>query len=252
MKRLPTGIKGLDKLCQGGFPQNSSVLVCGSPGTGKSIFGLQYLYKGATKYSEKGLYVTIEERPENLRIQAKQFGWDIARLEKQGKISFLKMPIDEANVDIITLIKNALKKSKAKRLVIDSLSILAINATMYRLPIKVKGAKKMSFMRTEIQPSSISGGEEVQQFIYVFISRLADLGVTTLFIADSPQGEGYLTRDTVSEFACDSVIQLKSLAMGKTVNRTLEIKKMRSTAIVPGINTVSFSKDGIAVSGFNY
>jgi len=57
-----TGIKGFDELVQGGFPEGSSTLITGSPGTGKSIFGLQYIYNGAVKYKERGLYLTFEQR----------------------------------------------------------------------------------------------------------------------------------------------------------------------------------------------
>ena len=61
IKRIETGIIGFDGLIKGGFPIASTVLLTGSPGTGKTIFGLQYLYNGALKFREKGLYVTFEQ-----------------------------------------------------------------------------------------------------------------------------------------------------------------------------------------------
>ncbi|HLC65734.1 MAG TPA: ATPase domain-containing protein [Candidatus Nanoarchaeia archaeon] len=76
MKRIKTGIKGFDELVQGGFPEGSSTLITGSPGTGKSIFGLQYIYNGAIKYKERGLYLTFEQRKTDMMNQAVQFGWD--------------------------------------------------------------------------------------------------------------------------------------------------------------------------------
>lgn len=247
MKRVSTGVMGFDKLIQGGFPDKSSVVLCGGPGTGKSIFGLQYLYEGAKK-NEPGVYVTIEEKPSNLLAQATQFGWNFTKIKK--KVSFLKIPIDEANVDIMALIEKEVKKMKAKRIVIDSLSILSINAPMYRLPIKVK--TKAKFARSELQPSALSDGEEIQQFIYIFVARVGELGCTSLFVADSPQSENYLTRDTVSEFACDGLIQLRVMEMGKTVHRTLEIKKMRKTNIAPGMQLLDFGKKGLGVKPFEY
>ncbi len=243
MKRVSTGIPGLDNLMDGGIPEDSSVLLCGAPGTGKSIFGLQFLQEGIRK-KEPGLYITIEEKPENLIEQAQQFGWNTNR------IKFLKIPIDEVGMNIVSEIVKEAKKIKAKRIVIDSLSILAINAPMYKLPLK--NAAKGKFEKFELQPSSVSGAEEVQQFIYLFVSRIADLDATTLFIADSPQIENYLTRDTVSEFAADGVIQLKLMSMGKTVVRTVEIKKMRKTKIQPGLNTIEITKTGLRVSKFDY
>jgi len=249
MRRIKTGIRGFDALIKGGIPENSSLLVCGSPGTGKSIMALEYIYHGAEQ-NEPGLYVTIEEKPEKLKDQALQFGWNFSDLEKKKKVKFLKIPVDEVNVDIFSLIEKGAKEIKAKRIVIDSLSILAINAPMYRLPIKV--AAKDSFVKTDIQPSSLSGSEEIQQFIYIFVSRVNDLDATVLFIADSPQIENYLTRDTVSEFACDGVVQLKTMTMGKTFYRTFEIKKMRNTPVEPGIHIMEFDNKGIILKPFEY
>ena len=249
MKRLKTGIRGMDSLINGGVPEGSSMLVCGAPGTGKSIIGMEFLFHGA-EMKEPGLYVSIEEKPDMLRDQALQFGMDFAALEKKGLIKFLKLPIDEVNVDILSHITKAAKEIKAKRIVIDSLSILSINAPMYRLPIKVSISDK--FMKTDIQPTALSGSEEVQQFIYMFVSKIKDIPATVFFIADSPQAENYLTRDTVSEFACDAVLQLKTMTMGKTFYRTMEIKKMRNTKIEPGIHLLDFDKSGVAIKPFDY
>ena len=58
-ERLSTGIKGFDELIQGGFPQGSTILVSGGAGTGKTIFGLSYLYAGAKNFNEPGLYITL-------------------------------------------------------------------------------------------------------------------------------------------------------------------------------------------------
>ncbi|MFH1442772.1 MAG: ATPase domain-containing protein, partial [Candidatus Micrarchaeota archaeon] len=60
--RVPTGIPGLDELIEGGFEKGSVILVVGDTGTGKSTFAMQYLYNGATKYKEPGVYLTFEEK----------------------------------------------------------------------------------------------------------------------------------------------------------------------------------------------
>ena len=74
MKRIPTGITGLDKLVEGGFPEGRSILLSGACGTGKTIFSMQYIYNGAKKYSEPGIYVTLDERPELIREDVIRFG----------------------------------------------------------------------------------------------------------------------------------------------------------------------------------
>ncbi len=74
MQRVPTGVNGLDELMEGGFPAGRSILVSGACGTGKTIFGVQYLYQGAAKYSEPGVYVTLDERPDLIRQDMLRFG----------------------------------------------------------------------------------------------------------------------------------------------------------------------------------
>ena len=99
IKRIPTGIAGFDKLISGGFPENFVVLLAGTPGTGKSIFSLEYLYNGATMFNEKGIYITLEQTAEDLKKQALQFGWDFDALEREGKVVVKK--IDALGVEEI-------------------------------------------------------------------------------------------------------------------------------------------------------
>jgi circadian clock protein KaiC len=251
MNRLRTGIKGFDELIQGGLPESFSLLVCGTPGTGKSIFGLQYIYTGAKFLNENGLYVSIEERPEKLRDQAAQFGWDILSLEKAGKIYFLKIPIDVHGFDIIGNIVEVATKLKAKRIVIDSLSILDINAGMYQMPIVMlpEGDRHYTNSRSDLRDMK---GDLVKQFIYFFVSRISTLGATTIFIADAIEGQGYLTRDTVSEFVCDGIVRLEVKEFGNTLQRTIEVKKLRNTSLIPGLFTLKIEKTGLAVEPFSY
>jgi circadian clock protein KaiC len=87
--RLPTGIKGLDEMLSGGFLHGSAVLVRGAPGTGKTSLALQYLIHGATKCGEAGLLISFEEFPQSLQRDAQSLGWDLSRLESDGKLHML-------------------------------------------------------------------------------------------------------------------------------------------------------------------
>jgi len=87
--RVKTGVKGLDELIGGGLPKSSSILLSGEAGTGKTIFSLQYIYSGAKDYGEPGIYVTFEEKPDELRREALQFGWDLKKYEDEKKIVIL-------------------------------------------------------------------------------------------------------------------------------------------------------------------
>ena len=73
-ERVKTGIPGLDGILHGGFIPGSNVLVSGGAGTGKTIFCMQFLYSGAMKYGDNGVFVTLEERPKELRHEATRFG----------------------------------------------------------------------------------------------------------------------------------------------------------------------------------
>ena len=75
-ERVPTGILGLDHLIEGGLPKGRSILVTGEPGTGKTIFALQFLVDGL-KRGERGIYVTADESPMDVLEQAASLGWDL-------------------------------------------------------------------------------------------------------------------------------------------------------------------------------
>src|SRR3989344_234380 len=221
MERIQSGIKGLDSLVNGGFPRGHSVLLCGAPGTGKTIFALQFLYKGAKEFKENGLYVSIEENPNRLKNYAKEFGWhDIDKLEKEKKLEFLRVPPNERKFDIVNLVKRKVEEINAKRIVVDSLSAIYL------------------------------AFEDITQFVYSFVNLIEELNVTSVFITDSPPGSNELTKDGVSEFVCDGVIQLQLNDVSKTVNRTLSIKKMRGTSIVPGMNSLKFAENGLEVEEY--
>ena len=86
MNRIKTSIVGFDELVGGGFPELSSVLLSGSPGTGKTIFSLQYIYNGAKKYNETGIYVSLVEGIEQLKVNAKLVGIDFDNVSDKVKI----------------------------------------------------------------------------------------------------------------------------------------------------------------------
>lgn len=221
MKRIQSGIPGLDPLLGGGIPQSHSVLTCGAPGTGKTIMALQFIYMGAKKYNEPGIYLSIEEESTKLKNYGKEFGWgDIDQLEEQGKITFIRVRADQRKFDVADIVKEYAQKTGAKRLAIDSLSAIYL------------------------------AFEDITQFVYSFVNLLNELNLTSIFITDSPPDQAQLTKDGVSEFVCDGVIQLQLHDTSQNVNRTIAIKKMRGTPITPGMNSLKFTKHGLEISDF--
>jgi len=126
MERVPTGIKNLDNGMQGGFIRNSINMIAGGPGSGKSIFAMQYLINGATKYNEPGVYITLEEGKDNIMKNMNSFGWDLEKLDKEKKVSIIEIsPTDiqmEVHKQVEKLESQIVNKLKAKRIVIDSMS----------------------------------------------------------------------------------------------------------------------------------
>ena len=88
MVRVSTGVEGLDLIINGGLPKNSTTLISGPPGGGKSIFCFQFVYDGAKK-GEKCLFLTLDKKVEGLLVQAKQLGFDFQPAIEQNLVKFL-------------------------------------------------------------------------------------------------------------------------------------------------------------------
>lgn len=227
MSKTKTGIIGFDELIGGGFPKGRNILVSGTPGTGKTIFALQYLYNGASKFNEKGLFVTFEENAENLRIQAKIFGWDLDKLEKSGKIKILDIPARDIKESTARDILRIVKENNYARLVIDSLSALAINTP---------NTFGMVSDVTEIF---------IKRFMYHFINDLSSSEATSLLISQA--NEGQLSSCGVAEFICDGIIHIKYESLGGAYSRHLVVRKMRQVNNDEDIHPVEIGTEGITV-----
>lgn len=244
-ERVATGILGFDELVSGGFPKNSSILVCGGPGTGKTIFCMSYLINGATKFNEKGLYVTFEQRADALRSQGKQFGWDIESLEKKGMLRVISIPVNKITQKTIDEIQNLVKKEGIKRLVIDSLSTLVINAPIYTTPSEL--AVEDVVGENIVFSPPIIGDYVVKRFVYSFIERLRDIDCTNLLISEASQSGEYITRDTLSEFVCDGIVLITFESMGGEYSRSLIVRKMRGTKNNEDVHPVEISPSGMII-----
>jgi KaiC/GvpD/RAD55 family RecA-like ATPase len=121
MKRVKTGIPGLDELIDGGLIPNSTVLLKGECGSGKTIFGLQYLTYGAL-HGEPGILLSVEENRKDIVRESAKFGWDIEALEKQDKLAIIERQT-QYSLTISNLERTA-RQLRAKRVVIDSIPAL--------------------------------------------------------------------------------------------------------------------------------
>jgi circadian clock protein KaiC len=221
MDRVRTGIEGLDTLLYGGLLRGDSMLVAGSPGTGKTSLGMQYLYNGATQYGEPGLLVTFEEFPQRIYRDALSFGWDFPALEEEGKLKVLFTSPEVLQQDIIRdqgLIGEMIAEIGARRVVVDSI--------------------------THLQET----GQDHRQFreaVYGLVNALKREQLTALLTRELREMEEMGAG--VEEFVADGVIVLSRAYIGNTNMRFLEVMKSRGSALVPIPSLYSFTEHGIVV-----
>jgi len=80
-----TGIKGLDEITYGGFPEGRTTLICGSAGCGKTLLAIEYLVRGITQFNEPGVFIAFEETEKDLSGNVRSLGFDLNRLIKEKK-----------------------------------------------------------------------------------------------------------------------------------------------------------------------
>ena len=247
MDRVKTGITGFDELIQGGFPSGFNVLLVGLPGTGKTIFGLQYIYNGAMD-DQPGVYVSMDATDGKVREQAGQFGWDINQLESDKKLSILKVPLDRERVRLFDLIQEEVDRIGAKRLVFDSLAAFAINIDQFAIPLAFDDEIDRVLGKSNTMSASMlyEGGSQ-KRITYLTINKLSNLGTTNLILTDQASEGSDLTVDGVSEYVSDGLIRSTLASVGQTTNRTIQVLKMRNTKINAIKHNFDFGKTGIEI-----
>jgi KaiC/GvpD/RAD55 family RecA-like ATPase len=225
LERTKTGIPGLDELLNGGIPKGSNVLVTGGAGTGKTIFTTQYLYEGALKYGEPGVFVTLEGNIRDITWNMESFQWDIKSLQDQGMFTIYKMSMEFASqretletrlTEELREIEREVKDINAKRLVIDSTTVFGA----YLEP---------SMLRTTL---------------FKLADSLKTFGCTTLLTAEIQSSKGSFSSFGVEEFVVDGVIALYFTPP----NRSLFVRKMRGTAHDANPHPLTIGKNGISVN----
>lgn len=234
----------MDELIEGGFVRGSMVLLTGIPGTGKTIFGLQFLYNGALA-GENGVYVCVESTPEQVKVQAKRLGMDFDLLEKQEKIVFVELPYDGTRFGFLKTIDQEAHRIGAKRMVFDNLATLNIRLGRF-VSLWGNEADAVANQSSQVAAAAIESVDKMK-LAHSIIEQLRNVGTTTLLITFGNEGDGKLTTDEASEFLCDGIIQLYNLPIGIRYERSLRIGKMRSTKHSPYIHAFDITEKGIVV-----
>ncbi|MBS7608496.1 AAA family ATPase [Candidatus Bathyarchaeota archaeon] len=216
-KRVTSGIEGLDDIIGGGFPKGSTILVCGNPGTGKTVFSAQFLYKGAKVHGENGVYVSFGEKREAFMSFMKAFGFNFEKLEDEGKFAFLEMITGrkEIHSDLIKMILEKINDLNAERLVIDPITAIS---------------------------QAYEGVIDARTLIHTVLGKVVqEAGCTTLMVSEIPVGNDSIGLG-VEEFVSDGVILLKRRIYNERLLRELEIVKLRGTRI--NYPRLTFTLDG--------
>lgn len=220
MARVPTGIEGLDTVLGGGFKRGSVTLVEGTPGTGKTTVGLQFIYSGAVEHGEPGLVVTFEQLPDQIFEDAASFGWDLRALERRQQLRVLCMSPQAFVEDFRRaggLFDLATAQLAPRRLLIDSITVLHL---------------------------VIPEEQEFRGVFYALINNLKLKGVTSLIVRELQ--EDITNGSTMEEFLCDAVLRLSyEEAQTHTATRFLRVVKTRGYAHQPGRHPFRFGPQGL-------
>ena len=199
-----TGIPGLDDVILG-FPEGSLILVSGKPGSGKTIMGMTFIYRGALEAGEPGIYVSVYESKNRFIQLAKTLWMGFEKLEEKGLFKHIWIPItmEAGAATAINMILEQIEKMGAKRLVIDSITALK---QQFKDPV------------------------EARIFLQTLLSRIIEnLKCITLLIKEGDPLTGPLDFE---EYAADAVIHLeKDYFEGRPLRR-LEILKLRGADII--------------------
>ncbi len=232
IRKVKTGIPGMDEVLHGGIPERNVVLLSGGPGTGKSIFSQQFLWNGL-QMGEPGIYVTLEEHPVQVRENMAQFGWDLRKYEDEGLF---------AMVDAFT---SGIGKSKEyEKYIVHDLTDIREFVDVLRTAVKDIGAKRVvvdSVTTLYINKPAMARGVVMQ------LKRvLAGLGVTSILVSQISVGERGFGGPGV-EHGVDGIIRLDLDEIDGELKRSLIVWKMRGTIHSMRRHPFEITDEGIIV-----
>ena len=230
--KVKTGIPGLDHIISGGLKQERSIVVSGPPGSGKTTFGLQFLYSGAKDFDEPGIYISLAQNIDEIKNDSKSHGWDFDDLIAKDKILMIdarpfKLTDETIGKDdslyrgeqipfehLTKLILSSIKRVEAKRVVIDSVTILAMQYS------------DKFYMRQGLQG---------------MVQALENFGVTSLILSEYSEND----KIPIEWFVTSGIIQLRHTRIEDTMERTIQVTKMRGIKHSEQIHPINLNSDGL-------
>ncbi len=220
-ERYRTGVDVLDAMVQEGFWRGSSTVVFGPPGSGKTLLGLHFLFKGI-EGGEKVLLVSLQENRVQLTRVAAAFGWDVtAAIESEMLDLFYVSPVDVYIDELIIEVLDRATRAGATRVVIDSLNDLEVAAPDLR--------RFHDYMYALVQQMTVNG------ISLYMTSEVKDLFATT-----------YLSEFGVSHMS-DNLVLLHYLREESLVKRAIAILKTRASQHDPRIREFRITDEGLVI-----
>ena len=228
-------------MISGGLPKGRTVLVVGGPGSGKTIFAAQFLYKGIHEQKENGIFVSLDESKDHFYSEMKHFGWDFQKAEEEGNFVF----IDATRISRVAMLKEQIYKEETKSLRGKQLSI---DNLMEELQAKIRmiNAKRIVVDTLAALFKRFVDPLERRNAVVDLIESLSDLGVTV--IVTTELGHLGLERSALEEeYLVHGVIMMQTLFSRGTTTRALQVEKMRGVKTNPSLVPYTIDKDGIEV-----
>lgn len=221
MKICPTGIKDLDVVLNGGFPEGACVLLAGTSGTGKTNLGLEYLLRGAKEFNEHGVYVTLTEPLFKVLRNIEGFDYYDREAVMSGAVTIL---------DLRVLSEKSLQVYSEKTGLKTEMRILREPETLLNFiysTIREVNAKRFVLDSVTAICQVLKEQNNIRDFIFKLGSALAGVGCTTILTSEIPPNDYVYSRFGVEEFIADGVVMLEQFARKGTLLRTLQVVKMR-------------------------
>jgi circadian clock protein KaiC len=218
---VQTGIEGLDQILLGGIPRTNVILVRGTTGTGKTLLGLEFIYRGVVEFNEPGMIVVFETSPEKLMRDAATLGWNLEELQerKQLQIVFTSPQVLEQELrSPDSLLLETATEMGAKRIFIDGIGLL-----------------RQAPDGTDMAPGSIPAYRELLQQLLAGLHRQ---NLTTMLSHETGTlAESVLTSEAAGSLV-DTLIELNRVPNGRRIQRTIQIVKSRGQDFESGEHTL--------------
>jgi circadian clock protein KaiC len=210
LEKARTGIAGFDEITKGGVPKGRPTIICGGPGCGKTMFGVEFLVRGATQFGEPGVLMTFEETAAEMTKNVASLGFDLNDLSARKKLMMDYVRIEPSEIEetgtydlegLFIRLQYAVDSIGAKRVVLDTLEAV------------FSGFSNQGLLRAEIRR---------------LFRWLKDRGLTTIVTAE--RGEGTLTRFGLEEYVSDCVIFLDHRVTEQVSTRRMRVIKYRGSS----------------------